>query len=413
MRARRVIVIGAGLSGLACARLLRQAGCDVTVFERAAHIGGRVRTESVDGFVCDRGFQVLLTSYPEAASQLDLKRLSLHAFAPGALIWDGVRLHRVTDPLRDPLGLPATLMAPVGSLLDKIRILDLRMRAASAEAAPLRDLSADTFLRVMGFSDRMITRFFRPFFGGSLLDPSLGVSAQWFVTLYGYFSQGLATLPGKGMGAIPAQLAEALPADALRTGCAVTRMQARGVTLADGASIEADTVVCATDPWRGAALRGMREAEAPPPLGVTSLYFRARDLPLRRPMLVLNGASRGRVLHLANLAAVAPAYAPPGEDLLTVTVAGTPDLPPEQLAAEVLEEVAPLLGQARRSCGLLRVWRLPHALPFLAPGTSWSPPAPAEANGIVVTGDYTESPSIQGALRAGRRAAEHILGPAR
>ena len=126
-------------------------------------------------------------------------------------------------------------------------------------------------------------------------------------------------------------------------------------------------------------------------------------------MLVLNGSEQGRVMHLANLAAVVPAYAPVGEDLLTVTVAGAPDTPPEQLAAEVLDEVTPIIGAAVRTCSLLRVWRLPHALPFLAPQACWRAPAPADSNGIVMTGDYTESPSIQGALRAGRRAAETIL----
>lgn len=412
MRMRRVLVIGAGLSGLSCARLLRRAGCDVVVLERAAHIGGRVQSETVNGFVCDRGFQVLLTSYPEAAEQLDLKRLSLHAFAPGALIWDGRRLHRVTDPLRDPLGLFATLAAPVGTLLDKIRILDLRHRATHLERTTVPEVSALDFLRAMGFSERMIARFFRPFFGGSLLDPSLGVSARWFLSLYGYFSRGLATLPGRGMGAIPAQLAETIPAQAVRTGCEVTQMTGTSVTLADGETLEADAVVCAADAWRAAALSAASAPPPPPPLAVTTLFFRARGLPLRRPMLVLNGSGRGRVLHLTNLAAVVPAYAPPGEDLLTVSLSGAPETPSEVLAAEVLEEVTPIIGDAARSCALLRAWRLPHALPFLAPGSHWRAPTAAESGGVVHCGDHTESPSIQGALRSGRRAAERILSDA-
>lgn len=409
MRVKRVIVVGAGLAGLSCARQLRLEGLDVTVLEREAEIGGRVRTETVDGFTIDRGFQVLLTSYPEVTRQLRLPDLALHAFSPGALIWDSRGLHRVTDPLRDPLGLAHTLTAPIGSLIDKARILDLRMRAASGASAVIPDVSAEDYLRVMGFSDRIIERFFRPFFGGSLLDPTLSVSARWFLTLYGYFSTGLATLPGRGMAAIPAQLAEALPAGSIRTGCAVTRVSDEGVTLADGSTLEADVTVCATDPWNAVSLRGEGPDEAPTPLGVTSLYFRARGLPLRRPLLVLNGRGEGRVMHLANLSVVAPAYAPMGEDLLTVSVSGTPDLSDDVLAAAVLKELEPLLGASISTCAMLRVCRVPHALPLLAPGATWRMPPATSSGGVLRCGDYTESPSIQGALRAGRRAAERVI----
>jgi len=109
-----VVVIGAGLAGLTCARRLQAAGVDCIVLEAGDAVGGRVRTDMVDGFRLDRGFQVLLTAYPAARKWLDYGRLELKKFSAGALVWcDGGR-HRVSDPWREPGALWATLRAPGG-----------------------------------------------------------------------------------------------------------------------------------------------------------------------------------------------------------------------------------------------------------------------------------------------------------
>lgn len=147
------------------------------VLEASDGVGGRVRSDVVDGFVLDRGFQVLLTAYPEARRQLDLDALELRCFEPGALVRTGGGFHRVADPFRDPLAAFATLRAPIGGLADKLRMLRLRRTLTGSEVPDLmraEDVSTRESLESFGFSTGMIEAFFEPLAGGFLLDPHRG-----------------------------------------------------------------------------------------------------------------------------------------------------------------------------------------------------------------------------------------------
>ncbi len=190
--------------------VLQEAGRDVVVLEASDGVGGRVRTDVVDGHQLDRGFQVLLTEYPELHVQFDVEALDLRAFEPGALVWTGRRMHLVGDPIRRPKGLFKTAVAPVGSIGDKLRLV--RQRARLQRASPrdlLRQADTDTLssLKDEGFSDRMIQQFFRPFVGGIQLDPSLRTSRRMFDVILRCLLRGDAVVPAAGMGAIPEQLA--------------------------------------------------------------------------------------------------------------------------------------------------------------------------------------------------------------
>src|SRR5450631_1018581 len=113
---KQVAIIGAGLAGLECARLLQQTGSNVVLLEASDAPGGRIRTDRVDGYLLDRGFQVLLTAYPEARRALDYKALSLRSLIPGALVWHDGEFHRFADPFRDPLAAMNLLFDPVISV---------------------------------------------------------------------------------------------------------------------------------------------------------------------------------------------------------------------------------------------------------------------------------------------------------
>jgi phytoene dehydrogenase-like protein len=220
----RVIVIGAGLSGLIAARKLHRAGLHVTVLESRDRVGGRIQTDEVDGFLLDHGFQVYLTGYETARSELDLAALNLGTFPAGAFVQRIGKRYRVSDPLRSRWYLAMmhgmeTILAPVGSIQDKLRMASFRNRAsAKSDASFDRDrlVSARERLAQMGFSEAMRDRFFRPFFGGIFLDADLSVSAGMMEFVFKTFSKGLAALPAAGMQAIPAQVASSLPTDCFR-----------------------------------------------------------------------------------------------------------------------------------------------------------------------------------------------------
>ena len=176
-----VIVIGGGLSGLACALRLQQGGLTPLVLEAADRPGGRIATDRLAGFRLDRGFQVLQTWYPQARRLLDYPALDLRAFYPGALVRIDDRFHRVSDVWRRPGRALEMLASPVGSLGDKLRLLALRRRALAGDLAELYgrpETTAIQRLRDLGFSSGMIERFFRPFFAGVFFVPDLDVSSR-------------------------------------------------------------------------------------------------------------------------------------------------------------------------------------------------------------------------------------------
>ena len=396
-----VIVVGAGLAGLACAIALHRRGVDVAVLEAGDGVGGRVRTDVVDGFRLDRGFQVLLTAYPEARHQLDLAALDLRAFEPGAMVRVDGRFHRVADPVRRPRHLLATLRAPVGSLRDKVRIGLLRRRVMKAEPASLLKAPETTtfgHLHDLGFSDEIVQRLWRPWFGGVLLDPELSTSSRMFDILFRSFAAGDAAVPAAGMGAVSDQLAARLPGGCVRLGATVAEARAGEVRTADGDHLRALAVVVATDGPTAAHLLG---TDDPGSRSSTSVWFAAERAPLDEPVLLVDGEGRGPATSVAELSTVAPTYAPPGAVLLVASIPGV--LAPDR-AEDVRIQLRGWFGAQVDGWRVLRTDAIHHGLPEQLP--PFDPKrAVALRPGLFVCGDHRDTGSIQGALHSGRRTA--------
>ncbi|MCL7966142.1 MAG: FAD-dependent oxidoreductase, partial [marine benthic group bacterium] len=255
-----VLIVGGGLAGLTCARELSRAGLTPLVIEASDGVGGRVRTDSVDGFLLDRGFQVLLTAYPTTREVLDYDRLDLRSFEPGALVRVGAGFASVSDPFRRPSEAVATLLAPIGSLADKSRIARLSLalkRRSVEEILGAREDSTLARLSELGFGTDMIERFFRPFLGGVFLDATLQTSSRMFEFVFKMFGSGPVAVPADGMGALAAQLAEELPEGSLRLRESAESVTPRSVKLASGESLNARAVVVAATPSTTRRLAGL------------------------------------------------------------------------------------------------------------------------------------------------------------
>lgn len=412
MRSERsdVLVVGAGLAGLACAVELEKAGRCVLLLEASDGVGGRVRTDRVEGFTLDRGFQVLLTAYPETRRVLDYAALELGAFLPGALVRRNGRFHELTDPWRRPGRALATLTAGVGSLADRLRVgrYRARVRRGSLDALLRRpETTALSRLREEGFSEGMIDGFFRPFFGGVLLDRELGASSRMLDFVFRMMADGNVSLPSAGMGALPEQLANRLSAGALRLGARVASVGPREVQLESGETLAAEAVVVATEgPEAARLLRGL---PAPGSRAVRCLYFAAERPPVQEPILVLDGEGSGPVNNLCVPSQVVSSYAPPGAALVSASVLDGP-ADPAALERSVREQLTSWFGSGIDGWRLLRIYDIPHAQPSQAPPALDPTERPVRLEeGTYVCGDHRDTASLHGALVSGRRAAEAVL----
>ena len=407
---RSVVIVGAGIAGLACARRLHALGNNALVLEAADRAGGRIKTDRQGGYLLDRGFQVLQTAYPEAQRSLDLSRLQLRCFAPGAMIRIGRRFYTLADPLRRPRHLLGTLSAPIGSIGDRLRLLRLVRRVTRQPLETFFHGSESTamqFLQAEGFSNTMINRFFVPFFGGVCLEPHIRASSRVICYVLRMFATGEAALPADGMEQIPRQLAEALPAGCIQTGMRVRQVHADGVTLADGSSMSANAVVVATEAPEAARLLGA--ASSPASVSETCLYFSCDRAPWHSSFLMLNGDGDGPINNLTFPSQVSSAYAPAGQSLASVVVLGNPGETDIELEQDVRDQLGAWFGADVNRWQHLKTVRIQHALPDQSPPTSdpnrlslQGPP------GRFVCGEYGSLPGIQWALRSGRQAADAV-----
>ena len=408
--APEVVIVGGGLAGLACARRLMQCGVPFTLLEASDGVGGRVRTDDFDGFRLDRGFQLILPAYPEAARVLDYAALDLRPFVPGALVRVAGKFHRVADPRVEPLTGLRSAFNPVGTFRDKLRLANLKLALDRVPVGRLGDTPDTSTLDELrgnrGFTDAFVRRLAAPFFGGVFLDKELATSARFFRFVFKMFAAGPGAVPRLGMGRIPEQLASNLPPGSVRLNAAVTALRPGRVTLSDGETLTPRAVVVATDSTVAARLTGGAVID-PGWKGNVTLYFAADRSPIGDGILAVNGDGVGPVNTVAVMSDVSANYAPPGASLVSVSVVGDGGVSPGDLEVSVRRQLAGWYGGVVDGWRHLRTYRIPLALPDQSVGklSPWQRPVRLE-RGLYVCGDHRDNASIDGALASGFRAAQ-------
>ena len=411
----RVIVVGAGLAGLTCAKVLAERGNKVSVFEASDGVGGRVRTDERDGFLLDRGFQVYFTAYPAARRHLDHAKLDLRAFDPGAVVHRGGERSVLSDPRRDPGSLAASLLSDAATTGDKVRILRLVADAKQEQTESAGEKGGDTdvssldYLRGFGFSERILNQFFMLFYGGIFLDRTLATSSRVLRFTFRMLSAGDTVVPARGIGEIPKQLASYVPESNIHLNSLVEELlrdgeRVVGVKVA-GAEREADVVVLATDASAANRIAGVETPEES--VGQTCIYYASAGLGTGKKIL-LNGDDGGFLNNVVEISNISEGYAPPGESLVCAVALGVTDEPDEGLFRRGITDITRWYPSA--DLRPLTAYRIPFAQFAQPPGIHDGLPENRTGTpGLVLAGEYTEDSSINGAMLSGERAAVEVM----
>lgn len=402
-----VLIIGAGIAGLSCAAYLHSKGVETQILEATDGIGGRVRTDIENGFLLDRGFQILLTSYPEAQQLLNFEALNLKEFKSGALIKTEQGFTTLANPFKEPSELLTSLFSSVGTLSDKLRVARLSWETQGLDEEIMEKPTQSTldFLKAYGFSEKFISEFFKPFFGGVFLENELATSASFFKYIFGKFYDGEATIPGNGMQQIAKQIASKLPANTIRLNTKVSKIQGNTVVLSNGEHILANQIVVATDSYQAAQLLNQ-----PLPTQFNSTicsYFEAPKSPLVKPMLALNPDRNGLIHNLCVPSDIAPHYAPEGKALVSVSTQNAPSLSDEAWEKQLRTELKDWFGTEVDSWKFLKKYEIKESLNAFPAGSVLNPQFKISEN-LYQCGDWTSYPSLNAAMMSGRKVAELI-----
>jgi phytoene dehydrogenase-like protein len=403
-----VIIIGAGIAGLTCAKYLKDRGIQSLILEASDGVGGRVKTDLHEGFLLDRGFQILLTAYPEAQRLLNYQALDLQAFKSGAMIRDIQKndFSVVANPFKEPSKIWSSLTSNVGTLADKMRILRLILETGNVQEEVFENKGIPTieYLRIYGFSDNMIQQFFRPFFGGVFLENELSTSANFFKYIFGKFYEGDAVIPAKGIEQIAKQIGKMLYIGTVKLNTKVVRIDGNRVYLDNGDRLFGEKIVLATDGFQADKLLGKiadRKFNA-----TTCTYFSADHSPLKEKMLVLNPNRSSMVHNLCVPSDIAPAYAPDGKSLISVSTQGFNLYDEHELAKNIKRELTTWYGKEVQDWQHLKTYHIPQALPNF--DQSHIDNSLKISDILYQCGDATAYPSLNAAMATGRKVAEMI-----
>ena len=408
-----VAIIGSGLSGLAAGVALAQAGKTVKIFESKSYIGGRVSSEYRDGFILDRGFHLLLTSYPECIKQLNYEQLELKKFKKGFSVFKDGQLFNIY-PLDG--GFVSSLMLLFSKLIklqDVIALIRLRhfvKTTSSYEFLYDNHQNGETSLEKKWFSSNLIKTLFKPLMGALLLDNSLQTPSLLVDYMIKKVLVGEMSIPRKGLSVIPEQLALKLAEGSIELNKDVYKITSDNeLVFDDGKKIKAKDILIATDPWSAAKFLSIPL----PPKGkdVINLHFSAAKSPMKEKEIFLNGESSAVINHLAVLSDISPDYAPKDKSLVSITVLGKYiHLSDESLLEEVTKELKSFFGEDVVSWKLLKIERLLNALPSTYPDRLWHSSNHYKVRDhLYACGDYLEAPTMNSALKTGRLAAQEIL----
>lgn len=403
----KIHIVGAGMSGLTAALVLEKHGYHPILLESSDNVGGRVKTNRVNGYQLDHGFQVLLTAYPKAKQYLNYEKLELQPFLPGAILYKNGKQQTIGDPLRSISFLLPTLFSSLGKFSDKIKIFKLNTRLKKETIPSIfhkKEVTTLEYLKNIGFSNAMINQFFKPFFSGIFLENELKTSSRMFEFVYKMFGEGMAVIPKKGIGAIPEQLKNNLESTEIQYNTAVDTINEGTILLKNGTEIKSDFTIIATDPSQ--FLSGLSGQEVQWQQ-CFNLYFETHKKAITKPIIGLiadDNAIINNMHYCTNLKTEKQG----SHELLSVTVVKKHNLNTSELIERVEKDLATYCNI--KNLTFLKCYPIPKALPILKNiQNSMECSETKLSNTLFLAGDHLLNGSLNAAMESGEKAALAII----
>tara|TARA_R110002074_G_scaffold326374_2_gene496686 strand:+ start:83 stop:1324 length:1242 start_codon:yes stop_codon:yes gene_type:complete len=404
---KSVYIIGAGISGLVAAIELEKVGYFPVILEASDGIGGRVKTVEAYGYLLDQGFQVLLTAYPELSRYLDLDKLNLKKFKPGAIIFEGGEgSFAVHDPLRNPLKLFSMAFSKVGTVWDKYKMYALTKELKEKSIEEIFDSPQQTtlaYLEGYGFSKRIVHNFFKPFFSGIFLEDKLSTSSAMFEFVFKMFGEGYAAIPQKGMGEISQQLYSQLEHTQVRFQTKVCSIEKNTIHLESGNQLTADQIIIATAPNEIIGKEILKYNK------VTNLYFTLQQSFIGKPMIGLVPDEQYLINNFVFMTDVSKSYSSDGRALISVSIIKDVE-GIDSLENMIAKELEALTGINANHFEHVKTFSIDKALPILSEVKNTLPLQHVKLyDNVYLAGDHLLNGSINAAMTSGRLAAKTLM----
>jgi len=401
MEKSQVIIIGAGISGLISALELEKEGYRPIILEKSDQVGGRLCTTQYKNVPLDHGFQVLLTNYPEAKKYLNMESLDLKYFESGAIIFDGHKSFEISDPLRDKGAIFKMLISPIGTLSDKIKLATLALKLKNKSLKEIFKSPAKTtkeYLKDYGFSQKIMSNFFKPFFGGIYLENELNTSSRMFEFVFKMFTEGSAAIPSSGIVAITEQLKSKLKNTEFRFNTEVKKVDEK-IHLANNETLEPENIIIATQPETLMSSLG----PSPAYQHVTNMYFSSSTKVISKAKIALVTNDNMLINNFYQLDSLFDLE----QHVISVSINTIDDVKIETIK----KELETLTGADANSFEHIETFKIRKALPVVEDlKMEMEPSAVKLHDKIILAGDYLLNGSLNAAMQSGRTAAQAVIG---
>ncbi|MCC6722111.1 MAG: FAD-dependent oxidoreductase [Bacteroidia bacterium] len=410
---KKIIIVGAGIAGLSTGVFLKKTGkFDVLFIEANDRVGGRIKTEKINGYLLDYGFHIFFTANPIAAELLDIEKLDLRYFKSGALIMKNHSYQKFYDPFKHPKYFFKSLFSKIGNLNDKINIVKRRFELTNMSYEKVFDkyeVKTSSILKKRRFSSKIIKNLFNPIFSHFFMENELSTSRRMFEFYLKMLADGNMAIPAKGIEEITKQLFSNFDKSEFMFNTKAVNIEEDRILLENGESLKADAFVIATD-YNGLYSKIIKSHIENKQRSITCFYFSANKSPFKEKLICFNANENKIVSSVAVLSNISQNYAPIGKSLIVATIIDKTNEDENELELKIKDEVSNVFGSQVYDWEKIKCYKIYNAISnqdYVLGKRRENEINPKE--NIFFCGDHLLNGTIYGAMKSAKNISEMIL----